>query len=164
MEASDQLHVITPLPPWKEPSIHIKWEAGWTPEPVWTLWRMQKPRTPTRNQGLLSRPPDSLVGMLTELSLIPGSFLFCDISTNNGSSVIIHWVIHWSDLLIRNGVLHLDISYKDIMAIKLQRKVSSWCISPDIVMLLCRLEKMPVVKIRVTWDFQVSPLQAFKVL
>jgi hypothetical protein len=27
---------LTALPPRKEPTVHIGYEAGWTPKPVWT--------------------------------------------------------------------------------------------------------------------------------
>jgi hypothetical protein len=39
MDMSGQLHAPVSLPPWKEP---IEEEAGWAPEPVWTLWRRGK--------------------------------------------------------------------------------------------------------------------------
>jgi hypothetical protein len=60
--------------------------------------------------------------------------------------------------------LYLKISYKDIVAIKLQQKVHSWCRSPDIAMLLRGLEKIPGLKIRNTWDLKVSPIPTLKVL
>jgi hypothetical protein len=41
---------------------------------VWTLWTKEKPITPTKNQGFPSQPTSGLVTMLTELSLIQGSF------------------------------------------------------------------------------------------
>jgi hypothetical protein len=41
MEVS-QLHAPAALPPGKEPSVPIGWEAGRTPEPVWTRWRREK--------------------------------------------------------------------------------------------------------------------------
>jgi hypothetical protein len=40
-----QLHAPAALPPGKEPPVPILWEAGWAPEPVWTLWRKQKYNT-----------------------------------------------------------------------------------------------------------------------
>jgi hypothetical protein len=42
MEVSGQLHVLTVLLSGKEPPISIVEEAGWAPEPVWTLWRREK--------------------------------------------------------------------------------------------------------------------------
>jgi hypothetical protein len=39
---SCQPHAPAALPPGKEPPVRIQWEAGWTPEPVWMLWRRVK--------------------------------------------------------------------------------------------------------------------------
>jgi hypothetical protein len=39
MEVSGQLHSPAALLPGKQPPIPIVYEAGWDPEPVWTLWR-----------------------------------------------------------------------------------------------------------------------------
>jgi hypothetical protein len=36
-----QLHAPTALPPGKDPSVPIGYEAGWTPGPVWTTWRRE---------------------------------------------------------------------------------------------------------------------------
>jgi hypothetical protein len=35
------LHAPAALPPGKEPPVPIRWEVGWTPEPVWTTWRSE---------------------------------------------------------------------------------------------------------------------------
>jgi hypothetical protein len=32
------LHPLAALSPGKQPPVSIGWEAGWTPEPVWSLW------------------------------------------------------------------------------------------------------------------------------
>jgi hypothetical protein len=50
--ASGQLHAPTVLPPGKQPPVPIGQEAGWSSEPVWTLWRRENlpsagNRTPT---------------------------------------------------------------------------------------------------------------------
>jgi hypothetical protein len=42
MEVSSQLHVPADLPPGEEPPVPIGQEAGWDPEPVWTLRRREK--------------------------------------------------------------------------------------------------------------------------
>jgi hypothetical protein len=42
MEASGQLHAPAALPPGKEPSVPIRYEAGWAPEPVLMQWWRQK--------------------------------------------------------------------------------------------------------------------------
>jgi hypothetical protein len=39
MEVSGQLHVPAALPPGKEPLVPTGQEVGWTPEPVWMIWR-----------------------------------------------------------------------------------------------------------------------------
>jgi hypothetical protein len=38
-EVSGQLHAPAALPPEKEPPVPIRYEVGWVPEPVWTMWR-----------------------------------------------------------------------------------------------------------------------------
>jgi hypothetical protein len=60
MEVSGQLHDLAALPPGKESPVPIAYEAAWTPEPVWTLCRREKPYPckeskpgcPTRNPSL----------------------------------------------------------------------------------------------------------------
>jgi hypothetical protein len=37
-----QFHSLAAFPPAQEPSVSTEWEAGWTPELFWTLWRTQK--------------------------------------------------------------------------------------------------------------------------
>jgi hypothetical protein len=41
MEASGQLHAPTALPPGKEATAPIGWEARWAPELDWKLWRKE---------------------------------------------------------------------------------------------------------------------------
>jgi hypothetical protein len=41
MEVSGQLHAPVALPPRKEPLVPIEYEVGWSPEPVWTIWRRE---------------------------------------------------------------------------------------------------------------------------
>jgi hypothetical protein len=40
-EVSGQLHVPAALPSGRESPITIVWEAGWSPELVWMLWRRE---------------------------------------------------------------------------------------------------------------------------
>jgi hypothetical protein len=47
MQASGQLH--------DPATLLIGQEAGWAPEPVWTLWR-EKPLTPARNRTPVVQP------------------------------------------------------------------------------------------------------------
>jgi hypothetical protein len=42
MEVSGQLHAPAALTPGQEPPAPNVYEAGWAPEPVWTLWRREK--------------------------------------------------------------------------------------------------------------------------
>jgi hypothetical protein len=42
MEVSGQLHTPATLLPGKQPLVHTGQEAGWFPEPVWTIWRRKK--------------------------------------------------------------------------------------------------------------------------
>jgi hypothetical protein len=39
---SGRIHAPAALSPVKEPPVHIGQEAGWAPEPIWTLWRRKK--------------------------------------------------------------------------------------------------------------------------
>jgi hypothetical protein len=41
LEVSGQLRAPAALPPAVEPSVRIGYEVGWTPEPVWTIWRRE---------------------------------------------------------------------------------------------------------------------------
>jgi hypothetical protein len=43
MEVSGQVHASAALLPGNEPPEPIEYEAGWSPEPVWTTWREGKP-------------------------------------------------------------------------------------------------------------------------
>jgi hypothetical protein len=45
MDVSGQLHAPAALPPGKVHPPPIGQEAGWAPEPVWTLWRREKSYT-----------------------------------------------------------------------------------------------------------------------
>jgi hypothetical protein len=38
LEVIDHLQTAPTLPSSKEPPVRIGWDAGWTPESVWTLW------------------------------------------------------------------------------------------------------------------------------
>jgi hypothetical protein len=50
MEVSGQLQAQAVLPPRKEPLILIDSEAGWVPEPAWTLWNIEKSLAPAGNR------------------------------------------------------------------------------------------------------------------
>jgi hypothetical protein len=55
----------------EEPLVSIKLEAGWAPEPVWTLWKIEKPLAPAgyRNKILL---PSSSYLVTTATALFGG--------------------------------------------------------------------------------------------
>jgi hypothetical protein len=45
MEVIGQLHAPAALPPGKKPPVPVGLEAGWAPEPVWTVQAMCSPKT-----------------------------------------------------------------------------------------------------------------------
>jgi hypothetical protein len=56
MEASGQLHAHAALPPRKESRVPSGQEAGWAPDPVWTLWSREKSLSPAGNQTRAVHP------------------------------------------------------------------------------------------------------------
>jgi hypothetical protein len=42
VEVSGQLHAPAALSTWQKPPVLIRQEAGWAPQPIWTLWRREK--------------------------------------------------------------------------------------------------------------------------
>jgi hypothetical protein len=50
MEVSGQTLAPAALPQKKQPPVPIVEEAGWAPEPVWTLWSKEKCLVPTGNR------------------------------------------------------------------------------------------------------------------
>jgi hypothetical protein len=58
MEVIGQLHAPAPLPPGKEPPVHIGEESGWAPEPFWTRWWREKFPAPPPKE---SSPRPSIV-------------------------------------------------------------------------------------------------------
>jgi hypothetical protein len=55
MEVSGHLRTQAALPQKKNP-VPIRRKAGWVPEPVWTLWRGEKPLAPDKNRILAVQP------------------------------------------------------------------------------------------------------------
>jgi hypothetical protein len=45
----------SPLPPGKEFSVALEWEAGWVKEPVWTHWRREKSSISAGNRTTIPR-------------------------------------------------------------------------------------------------------------
>jgi hypothetical protein len=72
MEVSGQLNVpvaLPPPPPKKRPMMPILYEAGWTPELVWTVWTdINILLLPGIESYFLGRPARSLAAVPTELS------------------------------------------------------------------------------------------------
>jgi hypothetical protein len=58
MEVNGRLHDPAALLPRKEPQVHIGYEAGLAPEPVWTLWSREESVAPTGNRILAVHPVD----------------------------------------------------------------------------------------------------------
>jgi hypothetical protein len=56
MEASGQLHAPAALPSGKEPPVPMEQEAGWAPEPAWTLWSKEKCLSPAGNRTPAVQP------------------------------------------------------------------------------------------------------------
>jgi hypothetical protein len=56
MEVSGQLHTPAALPPEEELPAPIGYEAGWAPEPVWTLWSGEKSLTLAENRTTAVQP------------------------------------------------------------------------------------------------------------
>jgi hypothetical protein len=53
MEVIGQLHTPAAVPPGKEHPVAIRYEVGWAPEPVWTLWSGEgSARNGNRTQGV----------------------------------------------------------------------------------------------------------------
>jgi hypothetical protein len=50
MEMSGQLHAASRFTPGKGPPVPIRKEAGWAPDPAWTLWRTEKCFVPVGNR------------------------------------------------------------------------------------------------------------------
>jgi hypothetical protein len=51
MDVTVQFHVMPLDPREKWPQLRIGLEAGWAPEPVWTLWGREKSPAPVGNQS-----------------------------------------------------------------------------------------------------------------
>jgi hypothetical protein len=47
---SGQLHISPALPPGKEPAVPTVQETEWAPQPVWTLWSIEKSVAPAPNR------------------------------------------------------------------------------------------------------------------
>jgi hypothetical protein len=56
MEVSGQVHVSIVLTPEKDSPVPIGQEAGWAPEPVWTLWKIENFPVSSENQTSVIQP------------------------------------------------------------------------------------------------------------
>jgi hypothetical protein len=50
MDVSRQLHALAALLPGKKQPVPTGYEAGWSPEPAWKLWRREKSLAPVGNR------------------------------------------------------------------------------------------------------------------
>jgi hypothetical protein len=74
MGVSSQFHAPIALSRGKQLPVPIG-EAGWAPEPVWTLWRKEKSLTPLGNQTVAVQPaaiPNSLSFFIQSMHLRKG--------------------------------------------------------------------------------------------
>jgi hypothetical protein len=55
MQVSGKLHALAALLSEIEPRAPVVQEAGWAPEPVWTLWKTEKSPPLVGNGTLISR-------------------------------------------------------------------------------------------------------------
>jgi hypothetical protein len=91
MEVSRQLHTPATLPPGKEHPVPIAQEAGWAPDPVWTLWRRENFPTPVGNRTPIVQPVSTRLGkdfnkiLRAHLILVPfnPTYLFILLLFNN---------------------------------------------------------------------------------
>jgi hypothetical protein len=60
MVVSEQLHALVTFPLEKEPLVPIGKEAGWAPEPIWTLQSREISLAPARKKHWPSRQPISI--------------------------------------------------------------------------------------------------------
>ena len=75
MELSGKLHTHSVLPPPRRGTpIPTEKEAGWTPEPMWTVWSREKSLVPT---GIPT--PDLLARRLPHTAKVGGR-MFCKVA------------------------------------------------------------------------------------
>jgi hypothetical protein len=56
LKMSSQLHASAALPSRKELPVPIGYEAGWTPEPVWTTWKTSWPYRDSNSEHSVVQP------------------------------------------------------------------------------------------------------------
>jgi hypothetical protein len=78
MEVYGQFHAPAALSSGKEPPIPIVYEAGWTAEPMWTLWSTEKSLAPAGNQTPVVLPVAGNVSFHSTQNHLP-SCLLCNI-------------------------------------------------------------------------------------
>jgi hypothetical protein len=76
---SGQLYAPAALPPGEEPPVPIGYEAGWAPEPVWTLWSREKSIAPAGDWTPAAQPTElsPLTTRFQRLNLYSGAVYTC---------------------------------------------------------------------------------------
>jgi hypothetical protein len=107
MKVSGQLYVPASLPPEKDAPVPIGYEAGWAPEPVWTLWRRENYflRRDSNSEPVASRYTDCAIlapvgtGNKTELNQDNQCRGSLRIRSKNSSNLTARFGCGWKGLL-----------------------------------------------------------------
>lgn len=70
MKVSGQLHALPAILQKKEPKVPTEYEAGWTPESVWTLWKKEKFLTPAGNETAIPQSSSPQASHYTNYAIL----------------------------------------------------------------------------------------------